>query len=399
MSRRAKLKLLLLACSTLVGVSSLEVLARLLTHTADDGNSYFRAHKLKPYRLPAAHMGAILEAYQQSTNSSLMYDSALGWTTRPGVSNSNQEGIWSAPKEFKTNQPDEFLRISLFGGSYTHGGEFTSGWGHQLELELAQLGIKCEVLNFGVPGYSMDQSFLRWQKQGRKYNSHIVVFGLDAGYCRDNLNMVRPLEHPGTEIPFLKPRFILDGDRLTLINSPTPSPEAIVGIVQNFPSWPLACHERFYRSADYQDKLLWRSRFAALVDAIINPGGVSAMDNEHFYSPTGEAGRLALAILRQFRDEVEADGSEFWLLNIPGQNHLMRYQQGTVPYAMLFQILQSEMKLVRIEDELIKRSGNLPVTDFYHDNHFKSEFHSIAGKRLAGEIARHMRNNQDRAAD
>lgn len=385
MSRKTKLKLLLLLFSTGIGVAMLEIAARLLVHSAQDGNLYYKAYHLKPYRLPVQHITKTLDKYLSTTNSGLIYDPDLGWSPRPGTYNYNSAGIWSAPQEFATNRPDDRLRIALFGGSYTQGGKFESGWGRVLEKELNAAGVKAEVLNFGVPGYSMDQSFLRWRKHGRAFHPHIVVFGFNGGYCRDNLNMIRPFQHPGTEIPFLKPRFILENGQLQLINTPTPAPQEIPALIRNIDSWPLLSHEAYYDPADYRLRLLWQSRFISLLEAKLNDGR-KRRDTPEFYHPGWMAGSLALAILRQFQMETKDAQAEFWIMDLPDELQLRQFARGGVPYDSLLAVLSKEMRVVRAEGDLLARASGKELSTFFIENHYRDEFEQVIGRKLAAEL-------------
>ena len=71
--------------------------------------------------------------------------------------------------------PTGKTRIALVGDSFTFGEDVTyeETWGYFLEKEL---GSQFQVLNFGVAGYGVDQSFLRYEKDVRKWKPKIVIF-------------------------------------------------------------------------------------------------------------------------------------------------------------------------------------------------------------------------------
>jgi hypothetical protein len=77
-----------------------------------------------------------------------------------------------------------------------------------------------EVLNFGVSGYSPDQAWLRYQRDGRAYQPCAVLIG----YMIENVNRVvnrfRPFYQPDTGIVLGKPRFQVQSGQLTLLPIP-----------------------------------------------------------------------------------------------------------------------------------------------------------------------------------
>ena len=84
-----------------------------------------------------------------------------------------------------------------------------------------KIDSKLEVLNFGVKGFGTDQAFLRYKKDGIKYNSHIVLIGFMSENIFRNVNVFRPFYLKNTKFPLTKPRFILEKNKLVLLNNPT----------------------------------------------------------------------------------------------------------------------------------------------------------------------------------
>jgi hypothetical protein len=109
-----------------------------------------------------------------------------------------------------------------------------------------------EVLNLGGPGYGMDQAFLRWRKHGKPLKPDIVIFGFQKSNVKRNMNILRFLYSPDTGVIFSKPRFVLDGEHLQLINVPTLQPEALINMLKDFNSLELKDHEFFSRKTTIQ---------------------------------------------------------------------------------------------------------------------------------------------------
>ncbi|PON10878.1 hypothetical protein C2W62_47755 [Candidatus Entotheonella serta] len=106
------------------------------------------------------------------------------------------------------------IRISTFGDSFTHG---DGVYNHETWQEkLNSLHHKLEVLNFGVPGFGLDQAFLRFQHDGIEFTSNIVFIGFMSADIRRGVNTYRPFALAHTGLPLSKPRFIIEDDQLVL---------------------------------------------------------------------------------------------------------------------------------------------------------------------------------------
>jgi hypothetical protein len=149
-----------------------------------------------------------------------VYHPTRGWTLQPGLSraglwdnktlHSNSRGLRGS-SEHGYEKPPGALRILTFGDSLTFGEEVSDDetWSYFLEKLLPG----SEVLNFGIHGYGHDQMLLYLQEEGIKYHPDIVILGFDwADMARNMLSF----------FTYAKPRFILDGGRLVLTNTPVP---------------------------------------------------------------------------------------------------------------------------------------------------------------------------------
>jgi hypothetical protein len=126
------------------------------------------------------------------------------------------------------NGPKEGSCVSLYGDSFTEGGDTSSrekNWGNLLSDRLG-----CYVANFGFGGYGTDQAYLRFA-ENRSDPSPVVIFGLHTEDVLRNLTRVRDLQN-FSKWYALKPRFILD-DRgeLKLIPIPTLTEQEYLRIV------------------------------------------------------------------------------------------------------------------------------------------------------------------------
>lgn len=98
-------------------------------------------------------------------------------------------GVVGNPKEranyflnFPLEKRKKVTRIGTFGGSWVYGDEVTKGQSYPAQLmELFNQHFTettVEVLNFGVNGYGLPQSFLLWEEYAEKYNLDYILLGL-----------------------------------------------------------------------------------------------------------------------------------------------------------------------------------------------------------------------------
>lgn len=392
MNRRTQAKLAVMLFTVVFSLLCLEVALRLVSRCDADGNCRVRSTRLKPFHVPVKKAEAILDEYAKSSSSVILYDPELGWKPRPGVRHYNSAGFISSAPEPAPAPPTDRLRIALFGGSYTEG-DFDKGWWRVLESELNAAGLPAEVLNFGVGGYGMDQAYLRWRRDGAPYRPHLVIFGFAAANCADNMNMVRMVKDPDTGVPFTKPRFLLQpGGALEQINSPTPAPAELPGLLRNLAAWPLVSHEYYWRPEDAQFRWWRLSRMAAFLE-----GKVSAQaykdSPDRFYTFQEEPAQLGLAITRRFRTEVEVAGSRFLVAHLPYHTELAALRdRGSFPFAELYSALGRETDVAATEQAMLAHIQRRPPIGYFVDGHYGPELQTVVGRALAEYIKAHPTN-------
>ena len=148
------------------------------------------------------------------------YSATLGWTIKPNGTSpqyrANSRGL-RANREYSPTPPRDVVRISAFGDSFTHASDVANDatW----QEALMRLNRNLEVLNYGVPGFGLDQAFLRYRHEGAMDHAHIVLIGILSESIFRSVNVYRPFYAPGS-LPLAKPRFVLDGDKLILLENP-----------------------------------------------------------------------------------------------------------------------------------------------------------------------------------
>jgi len=113
------------------------------------------------------------------------------WHTSPDGSwkfVTNSRGLRDA-REFSYAKPHGTLRVLALGDSHTQGYEVRqeATFSAVLERYLASRGVKAEVLNAGVSGFSTAEAAAYLEAEGHRYQPDVVVLGFYANDFEDNL--------------------------------------------------------------------------------------------------------------------------------------------------------------------------------------------------------------------
>jgi hypothetical protein len=149
------------------------------------------------------------------------HSAALGWSIKGnGVSDmyhANSQGL-RADEDYAAFPADGIIRIASLGDSFTHCDDVQDA--ETWQQKLTRLNNNLEVLNFGVGGFGLDQAFLRYETEGADFHPHIVLIGFMPENIFRHVNVYRPFYAPNTNLPLSKPRFVIEGSKLTLIENP-----------------------------------------------------------------------------------------------------------------------------------------------------------------------------------
>ncbi len=207
----------------------------------------------------------------------LVYHDRMGWSV--GLSRRSANGLYRS-NSIGARTPDEGVafslaekktHIALIGDSYTFGEEvqYKDTWGFHLGQ---LLGEKVQILNFGVPGYGVDQTYLRYQKDSKKWKPKVAIFGVFHHDLQRTMTVYPFLAHPHWDIPFSKPRFILSNGTVELLNTPPLPPEAIFSH-QSIVELPLLKLDYGYKESIWQQRFYHASYlFRLFVSMFLSPG-------------------------------------------------------------------------------------------------------------------------------
>lgn len=154
------------------------------------------------------------------------YHPKFGWKPRPnlrkarigmGVPVTTNSRGWRNLRDFPFDKPPGVRRIVAVGDSFTFGEEEEDEYTWPAVLQDALSGW--EVINLAVHGYGTDQQLLVLQDEGVRYHPDVVLVGFFADNCFRNVVRFRD---------YAKPRFVLEGERLSLTNVPVPEPDAVL---------------------------------------------------------------------------------------------------------------------------------------------------------------------------
>jgi len=360
------LKILLSLGSLVLFFAAAEMAVRIMGEWDASGNFYFKNRIIHPHELPLKMVAERARALQESDDSIVTYHEFLGWTPRPGSVSTNgmyhynSQGIRSPVPAYSDRPAEGVLRIALFGDSFTHGDDvpYEHSFGAVLERSLNEAGIPAEVLNFGVGGYGIDQALLRFTQQGAAFAPHLVVLGFQPENLKRNLNLLRPLYDPRSGLPFAKPRFILTGQGIRLINVPVLPPDRLVDTLRNFDDWELRPHEFFFDQGDFQASWWQHSKLLATVVDLKAGRQDHWLLKRIIFQEKSEEQKVGWAVVQAFHQEVAAIGSRFMIVHLPSHPEMkLRAGLGRWTYQTFLDALDNEYDVVHPEEALIRAVG------------------------------------------
>jgi|CXWL01.1.fsa_nt_gi hypothetical protein len=313
-------------------IGSVEMLVRLLTVQAPAG-PIFLGKSLYPRlwtEVVARHRVTLGRMTHESTY--IVPDPVLGWTSPPnrrdstGLYISSLEGIRSPKLGLSFADPGSRLsrsaaqtpttRIAVIGDSMAYGHEVKceDSWGHVLE---ERLGPDVQLLNFAVSGYGVNQALLKYQKDVRPWHPKIVLIGVTSEMLWRMMSVYEFLIYPQhIDLPFARPRLIIEGEHLRPIFQLVPSPKEIF-TTNLLTDLPHLHQDRFYSHLDWERRGLWRILEASYVFRFLNSVRRPSAD---YLSKEVSASAMAVLSQRIFRDllgGIQADGGTPLIVHFP----------------------------------------------------------------------------------
>ncbi len=381
-----------------------EIILRVVAHTNEDNNTVIRGKILKPYKLPLQTYKNSLDDYlnnidKKPSKSRYVYDKFLGWNLNQNMNDvHNEQGIFGPNKIFTMKPQDNVLRIALFGDSMTR-----TDWGFFLERNLADLRYNVEVMNFGVGGYGIDQMYLRWEIEGKKYSPNLIIFGfypMDIARCLE----VHKLKNWGIlgGIFFSKPRFLMDSNNGTLktVNYPTVNFDKILDDAKSFDDLPYIEYDSIYvdNKNDYKN-YFWRiSYLLRFIEINLTDNRFTQMSyrrNDLYYDMSKEGANLSLKIIKLFQQSVKEEGSDFLTIVLPMQSDLFHLKNGKpLRYKPMIDVIETFSPVIHAEEKM--KDYDLEKLYIPNDGHFDSFGNEIVAKILSEYLEKNYNKLHDK---
>lgn len=313
-------------------------------------------------------------------------DKALGWKIkkhgnfRDSLYISNSKGIRSF-KEFGPKK-DSVLRIGLFGDSFIHSDDvhFDESLAFHLDKELKKKGISSEVINFGVSGYDMTQSYLRYKTEGTQYDLDIVLFGLQLENFWRNLNVYRPNYYLYTGFPFIKPRLYNKNDSLEFIDISGVDLEYLKELPLSFTKSPFNDYEYFtHNKLMAKDHFLDWSYIYKIANSFLSEQ-VSATSER--IEENDEGLRIMFHIMKEFNDLSTKHDSKFLIVQLPNNdlnNYMIEY--GAHPNSTIVDSVSTLYSFIRTDSLLAK----YPIEKTYN-YHYTSFGNQLISKKIVSDF-------------
>jgi len=257
-------------------------------------------------------------------------DPLLGYTAKENAKSPN--GWWQsnnigarASYDIAKEKPWGKKRMLVFGDSFANGSGVPQEdtWTYILNSEINEL----EVINFGLDGYSMGQSYLRYLKikNSVDYDFLLLMFVPSDDLWRE-INTIRALA--GWNSYTVMPRFIIKQGKLELIKSPYESGSMVYKKNRDNLSEELRSHllsyDRFYFKSKYESpwiignsilyKLIAREYYIFKFNRLKNWG----------MNPNSEASRVTKKIFDTMNNDVKKDEKKFVLVILPTHDDISK---------------------------------------------------------------------------
>ncbi len=380
--------LILLFITLLICFFIIEVSIRFLGDYDEDGFFSFRGYGFQPNTLPYNSALKLVQDYNKLEKPFLVHDPYLGWkiansAKHPnGLYFSNSIGIRSN-KEFTLKKDLDVVRIAAFGDSYIFGDDvkYEETMVNHLQ-EILSKKNKVEIMNFGVGGYGIDQAYLRWKLDAKKYEPDIVLIGFQAENCRRNLYIMRKIYDRKSGLPFFKPRFLLENSSLKLVNYPVPDYNELPNVIKNLHTNQLNKYESFYNSDSYKiSNPLYYSKAVSLIVVFFKD--FLGYENKHikYYKADNPEMQLCYEIIKKFVNEA-SDSSNVYLIHIPKKEDIeQKLKNKNYFYEDFLLKLKKDFRIIDPSDVLVKTAKNNSI-DYLFKGHYTNEGNKI----LAGFI-------------
>lgn len=327
---RKYVNFILVLCSLAIGLLFVEAFLRIFSNRV----AVYQPIWYVPSLNEKYYKRLFLSIYEKGNYDWENFDSRLGWDAKTPETRFRGQSIE------KTKKPG-VQRILFIGDSYTRGNEVKND--ETFPYYVSQMLPEKEILNMGVSGYGLDQTYLKFKYDGCQYDPDIVMVGINySNYIRASL----PFTY------FAKPALIVNpetGD-CSVINQPVSPPADVYGQLQ---------HEMRF---DCYLSTFLRTFWAKL-----------KMNREHDeIEVCNQMDPIVDYILSSFRQYALQHSIQLYLIHIPG-GHLFKdaecfkkYSNDRIETSLLKLYQESKIPWINLTDEFLSRYDMDTIyRDFY----------------------------------
>ena len=364
--------------------------------------SEYRDLRYEPVDGISARHSQITRRYIKEKISYRSHSPTLGWSTRENGSTflyqTNASGIRSN-QEYALTPPRGVRRVSTFGDSFTHGSDVKNDHTWQAVMEGSRSNL--EALNFGVGGFGLDQSYLRYLQDGIQYNSHIVLIGFMPENIYRTVNTYRPFYIPRSGTPLAKPRFVIQDGTLALI----PNPMQTLDDYKRLLAHPkevlseIGTHDHFYKKRYTSSRWDWSPTVRVLKiarqKAFDRTSSEEDITTHGVFNEESEAFRVTQRIFEEFRNAAIENGSVPIILILPARGDVARYRRksGKIYSPLLSYFDSRGYRYVDLMDAF----ENAAVEDLFGLAHYSVLANKLVGKYVVDYLDNMRIKNTARA--
>ena len=280
----------------------------------------------------------------------------------------NAQGFRDA-RDYNYEKPKATLRVLALGDSNTLGYEVRqqATFSEIIERDLAARGIKAEVLNTGVSGFSTAEQLAFLENEGLRYRPDIVLLAFYRNDFEDNMKAGL---------------FRLDDDELVAVKKRHTPGVRILEIINSLPGVPWLSQNSYLYSLVMNS--MWGIAKQALLDkAMAELGTEYAVGTKEL---TAQMKRLSIRLIERMYRLAKSRNIQFIIMEIPASTAGRGKWVPSIPDEMRDQFRANSDRLITAESVFAPFRGR---TDFHarHGHKHINEFsHLLLGRSAAGEI-------------
>ena len=302
------------------------------------------------------------------------------WQTNNVGARSRQDLVKARPHGQK--------RLLVFGESFAAGSRVRQeeAWASILDIESKNLN----VVNLGVDGYSMGQSFLRYRQMKDKldYDAVLLMFVPRTDLWRD-INIRRDVGGNWNAYTVM-PRFVIEKGELKLIKNPfSETPYRNEKRVDHELRHHLMSYDRFYSKLKYENYFLIGNSIAFKIIATALYNFQRSRLRSSLMHPGSEAMQVSKKIFKVMHKELKNDGKWFRLVILPTHHDLKLFKRDVSHRnewdAMVASICRHEQFCIDLSTDLAEQK-DAELDKGYDGTHYGPKANRIIAQLIENQV-------------